>query len=68
MIEQLEQRAERKMERPDPEWVRGECVICGEDLVSNAYYTGGRGYLIFIECWGSLGEPSQRTCDYRRCL
>lgn len=56
--------AKRKAERPDPAWVRGECPVCGEEVVSNAYYVGGRGYLIVRECWASLGE--EVTCDYRR--
>jgi hypothetical protein len=52
--------------RPDPDWVRGVCPRCGEDLVSNCYYVGGKGYLVVWECWGSTGpEP---TCDYRRVL
>ena len=37
--------------RPRPEWVRGQCPQCGDDLVSNCYYVGGRGYLICHECW-----------------
>lgn len=52
--------------RPGPEWVRGTCPQCGDLLVSNCYYTQGRGYLIVWECWGSLGR--QPTCDYRRVL
>lgn len=55
-------------ERPDPDWVRGRCPLCGDELVSNAYYVGGKGYLIVWECWASLGEPAERTCDYRRVL
>ncbi|MFN3649128.1 MAG: hypothetical protein ACK47B_06055 [Armatimonadota bacterium] len=52
--------------RPEPEWVRGTCPRCGEELVSNAYYVSGNGYLVLWECWGSLGaEP---TCDYRHVL
>lgn len=52
--------------RPDPQWVRGRCPECGDDLVSNMYYIGGRGYLIAWECWGSLGEDP--ACTYRRVL
>lgn len=67
MIEAIgEEHSPRKKERPDPEWCRGPCPVCGEVTVSNAYYCGGKGYLIFVECWGSLGEAP--TCDYRRLL
>jgi hypothetical protein len=52
--------------RPDPNWVRGRCPECGDDLVSNMYYIGGQGYLMCWECWGSLGENPQ--CHYRRVL
>ena len=57
----------RKVERPDVQWVNGTCPCCGEDTVSNAYYVGGRAgqYILVQECWASLGEPAQRTCDYR---
>lgn len=56
----------RKEERPDPQWVNGTCPCCGEDTVSNAYYVGGKGYLLFVECWASLGE--QPTCSYRQVV
>jgi hypothetical protein len=52
--------------RPDPKWVRGKCPECGDDLVSNLYYIGGKGYLIVWECWGSLNEDPR--CTYRRVL
>lgn len=52
--------------RPDPKWVRGNCPECGDDLVSNMYYVGGKGYLLCWECWSSLGENP--TCSYRRVL
>jgi hypothetical protein len=52
--------------RPDPQWVRGNCPECGDDLVSNMYYIGGKGYLIAWECWSSLMENP--TCAYRRFL
>jgi len=68
MVKSIEQRAERKAERPDPEWVRSSCPLCGEDVVSNAYYVGGKGYLIFWECWAALGPESEQTCGYRRVL
>lgn len=52
--------------RPDEEWIKGTCPVCGEVTVSNYYYCGGKGYLGVIECWASLGE--RPTCDYRRTL
>ena len=55
-----------RRQRPDPDWVRGRCPLCGEDVVSNCYYVGGKGYIIVWECWASLGETA--TCDYRRVL
>jgi hypothetical protein len=51
---------------PRPEWVRGVCPQCGEPLVSNCYYVGGKGYLVCWECLGSLGEHP--TCSYRKVL
>lgn len=60
--------APRKAARPEVDWIRGECPECGEHLVSNCYFVGGKGYLIFLECWASLGDPSERTCDYRKVL
>ena len=53
-------------DRPDPAWVRGRCPECGDDLVSNMYYIGGRGYLIRWECWNSLGEDP--ACRYYKVL
>ena len=53
-------------ERPQPEWVRGRCPECGDDLVSNLYYIGGKGYLLTWECWGSLGKDPK--CHYRKVL
>ena len=52
--------------RPDPQWVRGRCPECGDDLVSNLYYIGGKGYLLVWECWASLGEDP--ACRYRKVL
>lgn len=52
--------------RPDPGWVRGRCPECGDDLISNLYYIGGKGYILCWECWGSLGENPQ--CRYRKVL
>ncbi len=57
----------RREERPEPEWVRSKCPMCGEVVVSNCYYVGKiKSYLIVWECWASLGD--ERTCDYRRVL
>jgi hypothetical protein len=57
-------------ERPDPDWVRGTCAVCGEPVVSNCYYAtlpdGSRGYVLVWECWASLAEPPR--CDYRKVL
>jgi hypothetical protein len=67
MSEALDHTAEcTRAGRPDPEWVRGRCPMCGEDVVSNCYYVGGKGYIIVWECWASLAETP--TCDYRRVL
>ena len=52
--------------QPKPEWVRGVCPQCGEPVVSNSYYIGGRGYLIVFECWQSLGETP--ACTYRKVI
>lgn len=63
----LEQHLRRLSEpRPRAEWVRGVCPQCGDDVVSNAYYVGGRGYVVVQECWDSLGmEPG---CTYREVV
>jgi hypothetical protein len=53
-------------ERPEPDWVRGICPCCGEELVANCYYVSGRGYLTIWECWASLAP--QPACEYRRVL
>lgn len=59
-------------ERPDPEWVRSACPMCGSDVVSNVYHVGGKagGYVIVWECWESLkaNRGEQPTCDYRRVI
>lgn len=51
---------------PRPEWVRGVCPMCGNVVVSNCYYVGGRGYVLVGECWNSLSETP--TCTYRKVL
>lgn len=59
---------ERKQDRPEEAWIRGECPYCGEAVVSNCYYVGGKGYIIVWECWASLGPEEERTCTYMRVL
>ena len=66
MDERGTQAATARTERPDPDWVRGRCPMCGEEVVSNCYYIGGKGDILVWECWASLG-PEPR-CDYRRVL
>jgi hypothetical protein len=51
---------------PAPELVRGRCPDCGDHLVSNCYYVGGRGYIICWECWSSLND--RPTCNYRKVI
>lgn len=53
-------------ERPDPAWVRGKCPLCGDVVISNLYYVGGRGYILRWECWSSLGQNP--TCTYQKVL
>ncbi len=53
--------------RPNPDWVRGKCPDCGDDLVSNMYYIGGRGYVLAWECWTALTHDNA-DCAYRRVL
>ncbi|HVK01963.1 MAG TPA: hypothetical protein VM490_00665 [Armatimonadaceae bacterium] len=56
--------------RPDPQWVRGRCPECGDDLVSNMYYVGGKGYIIRWECWSRLTKPESdpARCAYYKVL
>ena len=49
---------------PNPAWAVGVCPACGGDLVTNSYYTGGHGYGLVTECWGSLSWPA--VCSYRQ--
>lgn len=65
-VESVRQAYDGASDRPRPEWVRGACPQCGDELVSNCYYVGGRGYLICWECWSSLGEKP--SCNYRKVL
>lgn len=51
---------------PPADRVRGRCPECGEALVSNLYYVGGKGYLLVWECWASLADVA--TCHYRRVI
>jgi hypothetical protein len=66
LARELCQSPSRRTERPDPEWCCGVCPACGSDLVSNAYWLGGTGYVLLWECWESLGPEDERTCDYRQ--
>lgn len=65
-VESVRQVFDGSSDRPRPEWVRGTCPQCGDDLVSNCYYVGTRGYLILWECWASL--PPSPTCHYRKVV
>lgn len=52
--------------RPKPEWVRGKCPACDDDLVSNCYYVNGVGYLLVWECWSFLQKHP--TCNYSKTM
>jgi hypothetical protein len=65
-VESVRQAFDAETDRPRPEWVRGTCPVCGEPVVSNCYYVGGRGFLVVWECWASLCPAP--TCDYRKVL
>ena len=65
-VESVRQAYDGTSDRPRPEWVRGTCPQCGDELVANAYYVGGKGYLCLHECWSSLGENP--SCAYRKVL
>ena len=65
-VESVRQAYDGNSDRPRPEWVRGVCPQCGDQLVANAYYVGGRGYLVLHECWASLGDNP--ACAYRKVL
>ena len=65
-VESVRQAYDGTSDRPRPEWVRGVCPQCGDSLISNCYYVGGRGYLVTWECWASLNENP--TCSYRKVL
>ena len=66
VMDERQSEAVARCDRPDPDWVRGRCPLCGEEVVSNCYYVGGKGYIIVWECWASLSDTA--TCDYRRVL
>jgi hypothetical protein len=66
IVERVRMAFDGLSERPRADWVRGRCPDCGDDLVSNCYYVGGRGYLICWECWSSIGQNP--TCAYRKVL
>ena len=65
-VESVRQAFDGTCDRPRPEWVRGACPQCGDELVSNCYYVGGRGYLICHECWASLART--RPAPTARCF
>ncbi len=65
-VESIRQVYDGHSDRPKPEWVRGICPQCGEPVVSNCYYVGGRGFLVVYECWASLAETA--TCVYRKVV
>ena len=65
-VESVRQAYDGKSDRPRPEWVRGTCPTCGDQLVSNCYYVGGRGYIVIHACWGSLQDSP--TCEYQKVL
>lgn len=65
-VESVRQVYDGTTSRPNPEWVRGVCPLCGEPVVSNCYYVGGRGYVVLYECWASLCEPP--ICAYRKVI
>ena len=73
-LETVRQAFDGQRDRPKPEWIRGICPQCGDDLISNCYYVGGRGYLVVWECWNSLGQDArgvpdeERTCRYRKVI
>jgi hypothetical protein len=57
----------RKQDRPDAEWVRPDpCPLCGEEVVSNCWYVGGKGYILKLHCWAALGEDA--TCEWSKVL
>lgn len=65
-VESVRQAYDGTSDRPKPEWVRGICPQCGEPVVSNCYYVGGKGYLCVYECWSSLQDNP--NCGYRKVL
>lgn len=65
-VESVRQVYDGTSDRPRPEWVRGKCPECGDDVISNCYHVGGKGYLCVWECWASFGDNP--TCGYRKVL
>ena len=65
-VQSVRQAYDGNSDRPPPEWVRGTCPKCGEVLVSNCYYVGGRGYIVEWQCWA--GAQDRSACSYRRVL
>lgn len=65
-VESVRQAFDGTSDRPRPEWVRGKCPQCGNEVVSNCYYVGGKGYLVIHQCWASLGP--RPTCTYQKVI
>jgi len=47
--------------RPEPHWIHGKCPKCGDYTIKDAFYVGGRGYLVQVVCWNG-------DCMYRKML
>lgn len=62
-VEAVRQAFDGESQRPRPEWVRGKCPKCGDDIVSNCYYVSPHYHIVW-ECWSSLGQLP--ICNYRR--
>ena len=63
VVKSVRQCYDSAMDKPLEAWVRGICPQCGDTVIANAYYLGGK-YLITHECWSSFGENP--TCEYRK--
>jgi hypothetical protein len=47
--------------RPEPHWIAGKCPVCGEVTIKDAFYVGGKGYLLQEVCWSG-------DCMYRKMV
>ena len=56
-VESVRQAYDGNSDRPRPEWVRGVCPQCGDQLVANAYYVGRKGLLGIARM---LGQPRRQ--------